>query len=300
MSKERQELIDILNRLELTQKDRLDLEYYINLGLKSNSDWNANFDEQGYIKNRTHFFKYCKTINFNKLDCGNDYANINFVLPKNEGDIHVYYYKENETIFEHILEVGVEIPLKHDITNNSINLYISALEDKGDSIEYYGTFIITDLENIKEEYNIPFYVKKYLSESYIPYTIARKSDIVVLDNKIPKTKIQTYNIENIRDISISVDNYYTHYIIFETSTYEASNIQQIIDFNFTNIVKNGYSNVILCNKLGSGEEVNCLVNINGDYKNITIKSGGCIKIIFINIGNNVVYSSIEGLVILNE
>ena len=34
MARERQELIDILNRLELTQRDRLDLEYYINLGCK--------------------------------------------------------------------------------------------------------------------------------------------------------------------------------------------------------------------------------------------------------------------------
>lgn len=46
MAIERQELIDILNRLELTQRDRLNLEYYITLGCKC-----AKFSPSVFIKN---------------------------------------------------------------------------------------------------------------------------------------------------------------------------------------------------------------------------------------------------------
>lgn len=47
MARERQELIDILNRLELTQRDRLDLEYYINLGCKCSKVGPAIFIKNG-------------------------------------------------------------------------------------------------------------------------------------------------------------------------------------------------------------------------------------------------------------
>ena len=149
-------------------------------GGSATPDWSANEDEEGHIKNRTHY--KTESVEIYEVDDawgedGEYFYNWNLSFPSDkkidsisftDGEIESQSIQitEEETDFSVYIEDN-----KHSLLGT---IHISEGENKEVSISAQGSIYFGSLEvNIKSQDVKP------LSEEYIPSTIARKSDIVV-------------------------------------------------------------------------------------------------------------------------
>lgn len=189
MSKNR--LLQIINRLKLTPKDKKDLvniiesDQEVSLGTP---DWDANEGEEGYIKNRTHsFINYIGSISKNGDSIITEretcyYPNI---IVKTEA-----FIKKIEIIYDNNISInfGPPVSLKFSRTvNNKLEITL---------IDKYG--YITSSNVVKFFSGINF-----IDDIYMPYTIAR-----VADYELPHIKLDISqndsNVTTLNDNSVSL------------------------------------------------------------------------------------------------